>query len=171
MFSTRTKKRPAPEVFVGYDKRQFRDLITETLTDLEPEIPYNGAAVELLMLTAAQESKLGTYLQQLKGPALGVFQVEPATHDDLVQTFLKSRPTLVQKIKDIAGVDHFDSRLLKFNLVYATIFARLVYFRKPSPLPGSDIEALATYWKKHYNTYLGAGTKEEAIENYRRYAA
>lgn len=156
---------------MGYDKRQFRSLITETLSALEPEIPHSEAAVELLMLTAAQESKLGTYIQQIKGPALGVFQIEPATHDDLVQTFLKTRPTLIQKVKDIAGVDHFNSRLLKFNLAYSIIIARLVYYRKPSPLPAYDIDALAAYWKKHYNTYLGAGTKEEAIENYRRYAA
>jgi len=43
---------------------------------------YSRDAEELLMLTAACESNLGHYFKQLgNGPALGIFQVEPATYD------------------------------------------------------------------------------------------
>jgi hypothetical protein len=42
-------------------------------------IPVTITAADLLMATAAVETALGTYLLQIKGPARGVFQVEPAT--------------------------------------------------------------------------------------------
>jgi hypothetical protein len=45
--------------------------------------------------------------------------------------------------------------------------ARLVYLRAPSPLPqDDDIEALAAYWKKYYNTDLGAGKVQDFIKHY-----
>jgi len=47
---------------------------------------------------------------------------------------------------------------LMVDLRYATAIARLVYWRVPKRLPeADDIEALARYWKTHYNTPLGAG--------------
>jgi hypothetical protein len=46
------------------------------------------AAEELLLGTALQESGL-IYRRQLNnGPALGLFQMEPATHDDIWADFL-----------------------------------------------------------------------------------
>lgn len=45
---------------------------------------YSVEAIDLLMLTAAQESHLGKYIQQLgSGPARGIFQMEPKTLQDL----------------------------------------------------------------------------------------
>lgn len=154
---------------MGFNKEQFRDLITRILKEFDPDVPFTESAVELLMLTAAQESQLGTYLKQIKGPAVGIFQVEPNTHDDLVKTYLKNRPHLVQKIKDVSGVDHFDAKMLEYNIAYAICIARLVYFRKPATLPENKLNELAEYWKRWYNTYLGSGTAEEAIANYKRY--
>ena len=46
-------------------------------------------AENLLMGTAAQESALGEYIRQLgNGPALGIFQMEPETFDDIVRNYL-----------------------------------------------------------------------------------
>lgn len=48
-------------------KDHLRGLIREVLHHLEPEIPYSEAAVELLMMTSAQETQLGKYLVQPRG--------------------------------------------------------------------------------------------------------
>ncbi|KAF0118141.1 MAG: hypothetical protein FD149_866 [Rhodospirillaceae bacterium] len=56
---------------------------------------HSPAAEALLLGTAIQESRLGTYLRQTGGgPALGVYQMEPATHEDIWTNFLAYRPDL-----------------------------------------------------------------------------
>lgn len=45
---------------------------------------WSEAAENLLLGTTAQESHMGTYIKQVgKGPALGIYQMEPATHKDI----------------------------------------------------------------------------------------
>ena len=46
------------------------------------------SAVNLLLGTAAQESRLGEYIEQVNGPALGIFQMEPKTEIDIFRNFL-----------------------------------------------------------------------------------
>ena len=47
---------------------------------------------------------------------------------------------------------------------------RVHYYRVSEALPEeNDIEGMARYWKKYYNTPLGAGTEEEFIHNYKEY--
>ena len=60
------------------DFRQF--VIEPALMQLAPAgIPVTRTAADLLMATAANETDLGTWLNQNPGPALGVFQIEPAS--------------------------------------------------------------------------------------------
>ena len=55
---------------------------------------WSRAVEELVHGTAIVESGL-TYLKQHgDGPALGVWQIEPATHEDLYTNFLDYRPEL-----------------------------------------------------------------------------
>ncbi len=147
------------------DKNQLRDLITRTLKEANL---HSDSAVELLMLTAAVESKLGYYIRQIKGPARGIFQMEPATERDLWKNYLEYKDATSDTIKryDTAADDD-----LEWNLGYAILMARVHYLRVPSKLPAADdIDRLAHYWKAHYNTYLGAGTTKKAIAAYKRYA-
>ena len=62
---------------MGYDRDQFEDLIKRVLRG--QNLPRKQSAIDLLLGTAAQESAFGTYLRQVNGPALGAFQMEPAT--------------------------------------------------------------------------------------------
>jgi len=145
------------------DKAQLRSLITKVLKEANL---YSESAVELLMLTAAVESKLGTYIKQLGGgPALGIFQMEPLTEQDIHGHFLAYR----EGLEDI--VDSFSTMQpdeLEWNLAYQILMARLHYLRVPEPLPDKDdVEGLAKYWKKYYNTNLGKGTVEKAVRAYR----
>jgi hypothetical protein len=49
-------------------------------------------------------------------------------------------------------------------MAYATAIARLVYRRRPEPLPeASDTPGLAAYWKAHYNTPRGKGRPETFV--------
>lgn len=128
---------------------------------------YSDSAVNLLMGTCAQESQLGTYLKQINGPALGIFQTEPATHDDIWDNYLKYKPDLAAKVLEINARE---TNSLITDLSYAAAIARIHYLRAPALLPKpDDIEGLARYWKRYYNTNKGKGTVEEFINNYKRY--
>lgn len=145
------------------DREQFIDLIIEpTLEDLGL---YSTAACELVLGTCLQESRL-IYIKQLgSGPALGVCQMEPATHDDIWNNYLQFRDRLAAAVSEIGGPD---SRELIWNLRYAVAMCRVHYRRVRAPLPqAGDLKHQATYWKEHYNTDLGRGTTDEYINSWR----
>lgn len=148
------------------------------LPTLKPLDLWSLAAETLLVATCAHESAMGKYLHQIKGPALGIYQIEPVTHFDIWANYLKYNPVLRDKIlgmvparhlkhDSVTGISYGAETLLITDLAYATVMARLVYLRAPAPLPkADDINGLAAYWKKYYNTPLGAGKVEEFIEHY-----
>jgi hypothetical protein len=154
------------------DPKQFsRYIIKPALQAIDL---YSEAAAELLLGTAIQESRL-TYLKQIGGgPALGVFQMEPATHDDIWDNFLEFRPKLASKAADFL-TDHTiggrsDAESMIWNLYYAAAMCRVHYYRVSEALPeAGDISRQAEYWKAHYNTIKGAGTEQEYIENWHKY--
>lgn len=148
------------------NKDQLKNLIERVLKQLDL---YNEDAVNLLLGTAAQESHLGEYIRQLgNGPALGIFQMEPATFRDIMVNYLKYKPDLGQKIIALAGTNGLKSEYLEFNLVVAIAFARLHYLRVSEKIPNT-IDGYARYWKVYYNTCKGKGTEQEFIENYKRF--
>lgn len=147
------------------NKTQLKSLIERKLKEIDL---YSIEAVNLLLGTAAQESQMGHYIRQLfHGPALGIFQMEPATFSDHL-TYLNRNPRLKEKVLKAAGVTELTAEQLEWNIALAICMARVHYYRKPALLP-STIEEMAAYWKKHYNTYLGKGTEEEFIVNYKKY--
>lgn len=150
---------------MSFDKSQFRSLISETLKAFDL---FSDDAVELLMLTAAQESGLGKYLTQVRGPALGVFQAEPATIAYYLDWLGKNRPELKAKLLKQCG--EYSVLNMKGNLILQIVFARVHYLTRPGALPPkADVRGMAEYYKKHYNTHLGKATVDEAMTNYRKY--
>jgi hypothetical protein len=146
---------------MSLDKKQFESLIRQTLTDFDPAF-CSDAAVNLLLGTAAVESAFGTYIRQIKGPALGVFQMEP-------DTFTWLRVNYEGRLTELmtAQFNH-----LEWNLRLAIIMARLRYRIVPEPLPeAGDVTGLAAYWKKHYNSIKGKGTVGDFTHNYLRFIA
>lgn len=159
------------------DKTQLREMIDTVLVYLDPIIKYSYTARELLMLTAATESHLGTYWRQIKGPARGIFQMEPATEQDIWVNFLAYKQPLLKLLKDLLGPANFNFPALQWNLAYQIAMARVHYFRvkKPLPLIGAtgnwshkEVMQLAEYWKDHYNTSAGKGTPKKAYDDYMR---
>lgn len=125
---------------------------------------WSRAAEELLMGVAAHESHLGSYIEQLPdGPALGVYQMEPDTHDDIWVNFVRYRPDHIARL---GGRQPRPERLV-LDLRYATLMARVHFCRVPAQLPEpDDLDGMAEYWKTHWNTYRGAGTVEQFRDNY-----
>jgi hypothetical protein len=158
---------------MSFDSDQFREAITQTLNiaaEITSKPLATESAIELLMLTAAQESHLGRYIEQVHGPADGVFQMEPRTLADVIDWCKRHKgfESLPELYANEVG-DYSDDATL--NLPFQIVMARVYYWRKTDPLPPvENIEGLAYYWKKHFNTFLGAGRVCEAEENYRKYA-
>ena len=117
------------------------------------------SAEELVLGTAIVESGL-TYLRQWgDGPALGLWQVEPSTQNDLYTNFLNYRPELGSALMKLRAPNLSMDENLATNLMYGAAVCRLCYYRKPDALPeAGDIEGQAAFWKQHYNTPLGKGT-------------
>jgi len=146
---------------------QLRDLV------IKPTLQYLGMyshdAENLMAGTCAVESRMGEYIKQLgNGPALGIFQMEPATHDDIWDNYISYRRPIADKVKALMTPDDPHTQLIT-NLAYATAMARIHYWRQTGKIP-SDLEGQAKYWKDHYNTHLGAGTVEKYIDAYKKYA-
>lgn len=153
---------------------QLRDLIIEpVLTYLGINPQNKQAAIALLLGTAIQESQAGHYIKQLgQGPALGIYQMEPATHDDIWLNYLIYQPVLRESVNKLLGIWPAKLTQLKFNLAYSTAMCRIYYLRVKEPLPDpADLVGQATYWKKYYNTTLGSGTIEQYITAYKTYIA
>lgn len=136
---------------------------------------YSEAAEELLIGTVLQESLGGKYLEQ-HGPhilARGIYQMEAITFND-IRRWMRTKDNGYYETEIITqfGFSQFPSvdRLIT-DLEFATVMTRLHYFRMPEKLPAADdIEGLANYWKKYYNTSLGKGTTKEFIQKYKKYA-
>lgn len=122
----------------------------------------SDAAIELLLGTALKESGgLRWRVQLNRGPARGLFQMEPATYDDIWRNYLAHRRPLADAIRNAFtpadGTLEFDQ--ITHDDAYAALMARLKYYRVPAKLPpAGDRTAQATYWKTYYNTNLGKGT-------------
>lgn len=124
---------------------------------------WSPAAEALLLGTALVESGLVWLRQRGGGPARGLYQVEPATHDDIWDRFLAHRPGLAGRVGGLAAPQPRVEQL-EWNLGYASAIARLVYYRRPEPLPAADdLEALAAYWKAHFNTARGRGRSADFV--------
>jgi len=164
----KTEGRRLQKFLMGINTRNLRDLIINVLTDVGL---YSEDTEELLMLTAAVESNLGHYLNQNGGgPARGIFQMEPTTEQDIFDNYLVYNPSLLKKVREYQGL--FPEKEMVYNLAYQIIMARIHYLRVPERLPSTDdIEGVADYWKRYYNTYKGKGTVEKAVKKYITYVS
>lgn len=148
---------------------QFRKWIVEPA--LEYIGLYSADAVELLVFTCAVESAGGTYLKQIKGPALGIYQMELETYNDLWQNYITENSSLLTRL-----VTNFhctrvpDEERLIYDLRYASAMTRIFYARIPSPLPShTDLNAIWKYYKQHYNTKEGKATAASSIQAYQTF--
>ena len=168
---------------MSYDYKQFKaSIVDHTLKCIGL---YSPEASILLLATMAVESNFGTYIHQIKGPAVSPYQIEPATHEDIFRNFLKFDRNMFEKVNDIIfpniGVvrdvsflreeilTKYYERSLLDNLSYATAIARLIYYRVKEPLPKIHPVAMGEYWKHYYNTPKGKGTVGKFVESWDKF--
>lgn len=133
---------------------------------------WSEPAERLVMGTAAQESGLEALHQIGGGPALGLWQMESETHDDIWENYLAFRAALARRVLTLAPFCGQQIRpnadTLIGNLYYAAVMCRLKYLRDPAPLPDKqDIAGMAATWLRAYN-WGGKGTAEAFWKAYRR---
>jgi len=141
---------------MGLDQAQLRNLI------VKPPLDFMGlgglSAENLIIGTGIIESRL-TYIKQTPGPALSLWQIEPATYNDLRTRSCLKYPKIVSKMLQFLKMDMlpFKADYLAGNLYAAVMIARMKYYFDRDPLPAADdFEAMALYYKRIYNTYKGA---------------
>lgn len=136
-------------------------------------------ALQLLLVTVAVESSMGKYIKQVKGPALGIFQIEPDSHKDLWDNFINFNPEIKSKLLAMLpdnargdGPFAMSARhnCLISNMAYSACIARLIYFRYPDPMPSfDDKDGMWEFYKKRYNSSLGATTKDKFLDSWKRF--
>lgn len=128
---------------------------------------YSEAAVQLLLGTAIQESGLIYRRQFGDGPALGLWQMEPATHDDCWSNYLSYRPVLAHKVLTAGKLLEMPPAVeLQANDAYACAMARIKYLRVPEALP-IGLHGQAAYWLTYYNAG-GKGSVQQYLDNWQR---
>lgn len=137
-----------------------QQVVVPALLALEPAgIPCTQIAADLLMATAAIESGLGTYLVQRGGPALGVFQIQPASLASCLTRLTSAQRAALGWLKNPQGY----SAQVATNLVLAAAICRLFYWQVPTPLPLRTADGLWGYYKRWWNTLAGAATEAEFL--------
>ena len=115
-------------------------------------------------MTTGQTESGYDYLRQIKGPAIGFWQMEPATMWDIWENYVLYRPKYKEALWRLGFNEGFGEQSLLSNLAVQAAFCRLHYRRVPKGLPkANDLEGQAKYWKKYYNTIEGKGTVEHFI--------
>lgn len=148
------------------------DIVTKTLTVLEREggARFSQDAVDLLVMIACHESQL-RFTKQIRGPALGLFQMEPETHDDIWKNFItknQKREFAVAKfLPSRHSLYENTAELLQTDVRYATVMARVFFQRFREPIPTTDL-GKAEYAKKYWNTELGKATVRDYLTAYQR---
>lgn len=156
----------------GISCADFRTYIVAPTTDLcarLASVPDTPFIRDLLVATAAQESMFGVHLHQTgRGDAISVYQFEPSTLDDLMRNFISPLPRFNSLLAAslLPGQDPHDQ--IMWNLRFATVAARLNYYRVKEPLPAlTNFSTLWHYYKTYWNTALGAATEgsfEDALK-------
>lgn len=93
-----------------------RGLIAPTLKEIGL---YSDTALNLVTGTGLVESGFRVTVQSGGGPALGWFQMEPATHDDIWRNYLRYRPELANAVSSLCYAENPSAGLLQSNPSYA----------------------------------------------------
>ena len=117
---------------------------------------WSEAAENLLLGTAAQESRLGRHLKFGRCERLGIYQITPTAHTAIWDSYLIDNPALASQVRGFASQHAFladPNAELTTNLNYATAIAWMIYRRSLGGLPATnDLAALAHLWQQYYRT-------------------
>lgn len=142
-------------------RRPSRDAPFETTDVLE----------RLVMGTAAQESGF-SYLRQINGPAVGLWQIEMATFNDLAQNYVRYNPDIrgmLESLRTGWADSHIKAdEMIAGNLHFACAVTLAQYrrFWRTAYNDTQTVRGLAHIYKVYWNTPSGKATEEQFIHNY-----
>lgn len=146
----------------GLDPGQVKHFIViPTLTAMGSQFA-SIAAINLMLGIAMAESQLRYKRQRTGsgyGPARGLPQMEPLTHDDCWTNWLNnpSQAGVSRVIRGFIGNLTPDADLMMSNDAYAFAMARIKCWRDRGPLPAwNDPVGMSAFHKRVYNTAGGA---------------
>ena len=128
---------------------------------------YSDDALALVVRTGMAESGYRALRGYGKGnPAIGFWQIEPATMKDMIKNYIRYRPGYKKNLISLGMNFKKDVDMsVMSNLAVQAALCRLHYRRDKDPLPSwDDLEAQGEYWKKVYNTFKGRGTVAHFVE-------
>lgn len=127
---------------------------------------YSPCAANLLLGTAIIESNLNHVEQRGPGRAMGFFQIEEATYNDILRYINRYENG---RLKEIVLSCAFyvcwpPAESLVHNMRWGCLVARLKYHMQKEALPEEDdAQALGNYYKKYYNTSKGSAEMSKII--------
>ena len=145
------------------DAQQLHDYIIKPTLEYMGENYNSKNARFLLLCTAAIESNCGYYIKQVGGPALGIWQMEPDTYNDIIDNCDAINESNIKFYNKIHGLWGYGIvHALISHPMYACAMARLKYSMDKELLPDSEnFRAVYNYYKRIYNTPAGASTYEK----------
>lgn len=156
---------------MSFNCAQFRRYIVQpALDDCQhfASVRRTKFAEDLLVATAAQESGLGHWLHQTgSGPAVGIFQTEPATVHDLQRNYIDpaknadGTPRFAKLLRSMSALAHPLEDEIIWNLRLAATICRLHYLRWETKLampPDTTLQNLWSFYKPFYNSEQGAAS-------------
>jgi hypothetical protein len=129
---------------------------------------YSDNALALVVRTGMAESGY----RALKGygdgnPAIGFWQIEPATLHDMIRNYISYRPKYQDALEGLGMEfkgDDIEMSVMS-NMAVQAALCRLHYRRDRDPIPDwSNLELQGAYWKSVYNTVEGRGTVKHFVE-------
>lgn len=129
---------------------------------------YSDDALALVVRTGMAESGY----RALKGygegnPAIGFWQIEPATLFDMMKNYIHYRPHYRKALEEMGMSfegDNIEISVMS-NMAVQSALCRLHYRRDKHSIPSwDDLEAQGKYWKRVYNTEEGRGTVGHFME-------
>lgn len=150
---------------------QFRDdIVAPSLNALQIR---NKNMHELLVFTCAVESAGGTYVRQIKGPALGIYQIEPATFTDVFTNYVLRKPDILNLFSLNLGLHRMpEPEQVITDLRLASATTACLYLYRKANLPDDvtlNAEQLWDIYKPLYNTIKGAAEKDSALKAYAKF--
>ena len=149
-----------------------KQLVDSVIIPTLKEIPkgYTTEAELAVTMIIAHESRRGHYLHQTgKGPALGLIQMEPTTHESTWE-FGDSIWTnalllgIITPQQRRCGI-HPPAERLIYDLRYNVFMARQRLFMKLGALPKS-VHGMSKYLKRHWNSVGGAADDHSYMDDY-----
>ena len=129
---------------------------------------YSDDALALVVRTGMAESGYRAFKGYGKNnPAIGSWQIEPATMYDMMRNYIIYRAPYRKALEELGMKfkgDDIEISVMS-NMGVQAALCRLHYRRDSKPIPSwDDLESQGKYWKRVYNTIKGRGTVKHFIK-------